>query len=218
MEDADLSAASDAAVFARFQNCGQSCIAAKRIFVHSAIYDDFLSLFKDKVNKIRIGDPYDPDTFIGPMVTVKALDILDTQIEKSVALGTEVVTGGTRFTNDKPVFRPTVLVNVSEKSPVLNEETFGPVIPVMKYDNIEELIKAVNKTEYGLGASIWTRNREQGLHLASSIDSGAVTINGFVRSDPALPFGGVKNSGYGRELSDEGFREFLNIKTVTVFH
>jgi succinate-semialdehyde dehydrogenase/glutarate-semialdehyde dehydrogenase len=218
LKDADLEAASDAAVFSRFQNCGQSCIATKRIFVQSGIFDKFLSLLVEKVRQIRIGDPYDSETFIGPMVSENALNSLQIQVEKTIAMGAKILTGGKRHYADRPVYAPTVVIEIPEASPVVAEETFGPVVPVMKFDNVEDIIADANRTEYGLGASLWTRDLNTGLRLASSIDAGIVAINGFVRSDPPLPFGGVKNSGYGRELSDEGFREFLNTKTVTVFH
>jgi succinate-semialdehyde dehydrogenase/glutarate-semialdehyde dehydrogenase len=217
LKDADLNAATEAAVFSRFQNCGQSCIAAKRIFVHKYIFDSFLSLMEEKVRALKIGDPSDPDTFIGPMVSEHALDELHEQIVRTLSMGALAITGATRYTTGRPIYNPTLLVNVPEDSPLICEEVFGPAIPVMEFTDIEEVIKRANSSSYGLGASLWTGNIKMAMMIASKIEAGNVSVNGFVRSDPALPFGGVKESGYGRELSVEGFREFLNIKTVSIF-
>jgi succinate-semialdehyde dehydrogenase/glutarate-semialdehyde dehydrogenase len=216
-KDADLEAAVDAAVFSRFQNCGQSCIAAKRVIVHEDVFDDFLSLFSEKVKALKCGDPYDPDTFIGPMVSENALEELHRQVVKTVSMGAKLIWGGNRNMQDKPVYNPSMLIDVPENSPLLQEEVFGPAVPVLKFSENEEAIIIANSSSYGLGASIWTRDIEQAKVSASKIDAGSIAINGFVKSDPALPFGGVKESGYGRELSVEGLREFLNIKTVSIF-
>jgi succinate-semialdehyde dehydrogenase/glutarate-semialdehyde dehydrogenase len=216
-KDADLEAAVDAAVFSRFQNCGQSCIAAKRVIVHEDVFDDFLSLFSEKVKALKCGDPYDPDTFIGPMVSENALEELHRQVVKTVSMGAKLIWGGNRNMQDKPVYNPSILIDVPENSPLLQEEVFGPAVPVLKFSENEEAIIIANSSSYGLGASIWTRDIEQAKVSASKIDAGSIAVNGFVKSDPALPFGGVKESGYGRELSVEGLREFLNIKTVSIF-
>ena len=217
LKDADFNAATEAAVFSRFQNCGQSCIAAKRIFVHKDVFDRFLSLMEEKVRALKIGDPSDPETFIGPMVSENALDVLHKQIVKTILMGAKAITGASRNTPGRPIYSPTLLVDVPEDSPLLCEEVFGPAIPVMKFTDIEEVIRRANSSSYGLGASVWTGDIKTAMIIASKLDTGSVSINGFVRSDPALPFGGVKESGYGRELSGEGFREFLNIKTVSIF-
>jgi succinate-semialdehyde dehydrogenase / glutarate-semialdehyde dehydrogenase len=217
LPDADIDAAAEAALLSRFQNCGQSCIAAKRLFVHSDIYSDFLSVFSEKVEKIKCGDPYSSDTFIGPMVNENALIEVRNQVIETLTMGARLITGGKRYSSDSPIYCPTIIADVPENSPLLSEEVFGPVIPVVQFSDMDELILKANKTSFGLGASVWTRNKYLAMTIASKIDSGTVAINGFVRSDPALPFGGVKDSGYGRELSVEGFREFLNVKTVSVF-
>jgi len=217
MSDADLYAAAEAVVFSRYQNCGQSCIAAKRLFVHVSVFDSFLSVLAEKVRNLRCGDPNDPDTFIGPMVNENALKELHRQVIKTLSTGASAITGGSRYSSDKPIYNPTILTGVPDDSPLVCEEVFGPVIPVMKFSDTEDVIRRANNSLYGLGASIWTRDKSLAMKIASKIDSGTIAINGFVRSDPALPFGGVKESGYGRELSVEGFREFLNIKTVSFF-
>lgn len=217
MDDADLKSAAGAAVYSRFQNCGQSCIAAKRLFIHSDIFDAFLSLFSEKVAGLKCGDPSDPDTFIGPMVSENALAELHEQITRTVSMGARIITGGNRFALDKPIYNPTIITDVPDNSPFASEEVFGPAIPVMKFYDTDEALARANNSSYGLGASLWTGDYDRAINIASKIDTGCVAINGFVRSDPALPFGGVKASGFGRELSVEGFREFLNIKTVSIF-
>lgn len=217
LKDADIEAAAGAALLSRFQNCGQSCIAAKRLFVHKDIFENFLSVFSEKVRNIKCGDPYDKDTFIGPMVNENALEEIHSQVVRTLSMGGKLITGGSRFSADKPIYIPTIITDVPENSPLLCEEVFGPVIPVMKFSEIDDVIIRANNSCFGLGASLWTRDISHAITIASKIDTGTVAVNGFVRSDPALPFGGVKDSGFGRELSVEGFREFLNIKTVSVF-
>jgi succinate-semialdehyde dehydrogenase/glutarate-semialdehyde dehydrogenase len=216
-DDADTEAASDAALFSRFQNCGQSCIAAKRLYVQSGIFERFLACFAGKVNNARIGDPYDPDTFIGPMVNEESLSILHSQVKRSIEIGDKLITGGDRHAYDKPLYKPSILLVSDENSPLVCEEVFGPVIPIIRFETVSDVWRLACSRTYGLGASVWTKNTDLALEIARQIDTGTVAINGFVRSDPALPFGGVKDSGYGRELSVEGFREFLNIKTITLF-
>jgi len=215
--DADLEAAASAAVFSRFQNCGQSCIAAKRLYVESPVYNDFLEIFSEKIRQIKCGDPYDPDTFVGPMVNETALAELKEQVAKALEEGAELVVGGDCYSDGTLIFNPTVITNVAENSVLVREEIFGPVIPVMEFFDIGEVIAKANNSDFGLGASVWTTDRDKALAIADRLDTGTVAVNGFVRSDPALPFGGLKGSGFGRELSMEGFREFLNIKTVSFF-
>ena len=158
LKDADLNAAAEAAVFSRFQNCGQSCIAAKRIFVQKEVFEGFLSLMGEKVRALKCGDPYDPETFIGPMVSDQALDELHEQIARSLSMGARAITGATRNTPDRPIYNPTLLVDVPEDSPLVCEEVFGPAIPVLKFTDIENVIKRANSSSFGLGASIWTSN------------------------------------------------------------
>jgi succinate-semialdehyde dehydrogenase/glutarate-semialdehyde dehydrogenase len=217
MDDADLEASAEGALFARFQNCGQSCIAGKRLLVHSGIYKPFVELLKYKTESVKVGNPYEKDTFIGPMVNEQSLVDLDRQVGETLSMGGELITGGARLLPDKPVYMPTVIVNAHKDSPLMKEEVFGPAVSVTEFKDTGEAVRLANDTIFGLGASVWTRNRELAMIIASAIDTGTVAINGFVRSDPALPFGGVRESGYGRELSAEGFREFLNIKTVSVY-
>ncbi len=216
-KDADLPRAADAAAFGRFQNCGQSCIAAKRLFVESDVLEVFLQLFTDRVKKIKCGDPYNSDTFIGPMVNEAAVRELEEQVMRSTSDGTIILTGGKRLAEGGYIYLPTVVCELPDDAPLLREEVFGPVIPVTQFSGVEEVIAMANNSTFGLGASIWTWNTDLALEIASKLDTGTVAINGIVKSDPALPFGGVKDSGFGRELSVEGFREFLNIKTVSIF-
>jgi len=213
--DADISNAAKGAVTGRFQNCGQSCIAAKRILVHSNVFDAFMADFLALVRKMKMGDPSDPDVFIGPMVNSPAVSEINRQVTRSVAMGAVLLEGG-RVSDLGPAFyEPAVMVSVPNESPVISEEVFGPVAPVMVFSDTEEAVSTANSSRFGLGASVWTRDRRLACEVAASLDTGTVAVNGFVRSDPALPFGGVKDSGYGRELASEGFKEFLNIKSVS---
>ncbi len=215
--DADLEKAAEALVQGRFQNTGQSCIASKRLFVHERVYPEFLNLITGRVKALPCGDPSLADTFIGPMVNWKAADELDRQVRKTIEMGAVVVTGGRIDYPRKGFYEPSVLVNVPYDSPLATEEVFGPVLPVFSFKDYEELICRVNESRFGLGCSVFTSDRKLMDKLQADIDTGTVTFNGFTKSDPALPFGGVKSSGYGRELSEYGILEFVNIKTVTVF-
>lgn len=217
LNDADLGAASAAAVYSRFQNGGQSCIAAKRLYVHKDIFNEFLDIFSEKVRNIRCGDPYKHDTFIGPMASEDAFTLLAGQVTRAAEEGAQIMTGGEAYGKDTIIYKPTIITGVSDDSVMVREEIFGPVIPVMAFSGSEEVIRRANRSDFGLGASVWTSDRDMAGILAAKLDTGTVAVNGFVRSDPALPFGGVKDSGYGRELSVEGFREFLNIKTVCYY-
>lgn len=215
--DADIGNAVEGAVAGRFQNNGQSCIATKRIFLHSDIYDQFIDLFTRRVEALVMGDPKIESTDIGPMVNRAAAEELAGQVEKSIRMGAEIICGRGIPEGESCFFRPTVLVNVPYNSPLATEETFGPVVPVFRFSDYDEMIERVNSSRFGLGASAWTNDMELARKTARDIESGTVTINGFTRSDPALPFGGVKDSGFGRELSDTGLYEFVNIKTVSLF-
>ncbi|MEE4116616.1 MAG: NAD-dependent succinate-semialdehyde dehydrogenase [Marinilabiliaceae bacterium] len=215
--DADLERAADGAVTGRFQNNGQSCIASKRLFVEDAVYDRFMDLFIPKVRALRTGDPMDPATDIGPLVNRDAVAELRKQVSASLDMGARVICGELHSKSGDNFFDPMVLEDVPANSPLACEETFGPVLPVFRFNKYEELILQLNSTVYGLGSSVWTSDSQLMQRIVSDIDAGTVSINGFTRSDPMLPFGGVKESGYGRELSHYGIMEFVNIKTVSVF-
>src|SRR4051812_40555970 len=214
--DVNVAATAAAAAGARNINAGQSCIAAKRFIVHESIADEFERLFADRMASLRLGDPMDPKTDIGPLARADLRDNLDGQVKRSVAAGAKLMVGGKRPSMRGFFYPPTVLVNVRPGMPAFDEETFGPVAAVTRVKNMNEAVQLANLSRYGLGASIWTRDIAQAEKLAAQIESGCVFINGAVKSDPRLPFGGVKNSGYGRELAEVGIREFVNIKSVWI--
>jgi len=213
LEDADIDLASKTAVIARFLNTGQSCIAAKRFFVHENIYDDFVNKVKKIISELRIGDPLLEDTQIGPLAKPEFIDEIDSLVQSSIKKGAKCLLGGKK---DKSYYYPTLLVDVDESMEVFSCETFGPVFCVLKIKNANEAIRLANNSEYGLGGSIWTSNIDKAKKIASQIETGAVFINDMTKSDPRLPFGGVKKSGYGVELSKYGIREFVNMKTVAI--
>ena len=214
---ADIDGAVKAAVFSRYQNGGQSCIAAKRIIVHTDVYDEFRTKFVSAVKALRAGDPLDPHTHVGPMVNVAAADELDRQLAETLKAGARLLCGGRAGKEHPALFIPAVLDDVTLSSPLACEETFGPAAPLLKFRTADEAVTLANGTPYGLGATVWTADESLAMKMAHSIDTGTVAINGFVNSDPGLPFGGVKESGYGRELAAEGLFEFLNTKTISVF-
>jgi acyl-CoA reductase-like NAD-dependent aldehyde dehydrogenase len=216
LDDADLDAAAETAARARFQNTGQSCIAAKRFLVVDAIAPDFEERFRAAVGRLRVGDPRERETQVGPLARGDLRDALEQQLRASVAQGAQVAIGGTRLEGRGYYFAPTVVTDVNEAMPVMREETFGPLAAVLRVRDAEAAVEVANATPFGLGASLWTRDPERGQALARRIESGQVFINSMVASDPRLPFGGVKRSGYGRELSTCGLREFVNIKTIFV--
>lgn len=216
LDDAALDTAVDTGVRARTQNGGQSCIAAKRFIVHEAVYEEFLDRLVDAFEELTVGDPMDEETDVGPMASPSLRDDLHEQVEESVEAGATVEVGGEIPDRDGAYYPPTVLTDVPEGCPADEEETFGPVAAVYEISNDEQAIEHANDTRFGLGASLWTADRERGKRLARRIDAGCVYINEMVKSDPRIPFGGVKDSGYGRELSRDGIREFVNRKTVWV--
>ncbi len=216
-EDADIPAAAETAIMARFQNTGQSCIAAKRFIIQREVYDQFLDSFSGRVERLTAGDPMDSETIIGPIAREDLLEELELQIQQMVEQGGRIHMGGTRLSEGSPILKPTIITGLSADAAINREELFGPVIPLFTFSGDEEAIQLANQTPFGLGASIWTGNRERAELIAGRIQTGNVAINGMVKSDPALPFGGVKASGYGRELSKAGIMEFINIKTVSVF-
>jgi len=216
LADADLAAAAATAVRARNQNNGQSCIAAKRFIVVESVAADFERRFAKGVEDLVVGDPIDPKTQIGPLARRDLLDTLERQVDGSVRAGARVLTGGERVHGRGYFFRPTVLANVTADMPAFREETFGPAAAVVRVRDADEAIRVANDSSYGLGASIWTRDASLGERLARRIESGSVFVNGMVASDPRLPFGGIKRSGYGRELSAFGAREFTNVQTIWI--
>src|SRR5436190_999326 len=214
--DADLQLAATTAVRARNQNNGQSCIAAKRFIVVDSVAEEFERRFAKGVEDLAVGDPMDAKTQVGPLARRDLLDALERQVDESVRAGARVLTGGERLTGKGYFFRPTVLVNVTRDMAAFREETFGPAAAVIRVRDGEEGVRVANDSAYGLGASIWTGDTALGERLARRIESGSVFVNGMVASDPRLPFGGIKRSGYGRELSAFGAREFTNIQTIWI--
>jgi succinate-semialdehyde dehydrogenase/glutarate-semialdehyde dehydrogenase len=182
----------------------------------SAIAPDFERAFAKAVEDLVVGDPLDPKTQIGPLARRDLLETLERQVEGSVRMGARVLTGGERIAGRGFFYRPTVLADVTPDMPVFQQETFGPVAAVLRVRDADEAVRIANDSAYGLGASLWTRNVAMGEQLARRIESGSVFINGMVASDPRLPFGGIKRSGYGRELSAFGIREFTNIQTIWI--
>jgi len=221
MPSANMEEAVTTAVKARTINNGQSCIAAKRFIVHEQIYDRFESEFVAAMKNLRIGDPLDEKTEIGPLATAQILKDLEDQVNVSVARGAKLLTGGLRpkLSGDLAkghFYEPTVLADIPKDAPASCDETFGPVASLFRVGNVDEAIELANATAFGLGSSAWTNDPPERERFINELEAGSVFINGMVASDPRLPFGGVKNSGYGRELSYFGIREFVNSKTVWI--
>lgn len=214
--DADLDKCVETAVNARMINTGQSCIAAKRFIVVEEIAGAFTEKVMAKMKQLKGGNPVDGTSDFGPMARPDLRDDLDEQVQKSVKMGAELLLGGRPIDRKGYFYEPTVITNVSPDMPVFNEETFGPVLSIIRVENELEAIDMANNSQYGLGGSIWTKDIQKGIKAARQVESGAVFVNGMTKSDPRLPFGGIKNSGYGRELSHYGIREFVNIKTIWV--
>lgn len=215
LEDADLEQAAETCVTSRLINSGQSCIAAKRFIVVEPVYDRFLELVVGKMKQKNVGSPFDDATDVGPMARVDLRDELHDQVQKSVAKGAKTVLGGTLPKSEGAFYPVTVLTNVHKGMPAYEEELFGPVASVLKVLNADEAIQVANDTDYGLGAAVFSSDIERaGKIAAQKLEAGCCFVNDFVKSDPRLPFGGVKESGYGRELSHFGIKEFVNIKTV----
>jgi succinate-semialdehyde dehydrogenase / glutarate-semialdehyde dehydrogenase len=214
MPSADLKAAIETAVKARTINNGQSCIAAKRFIVASGIYDKFERAFVDAMRNLRVGDPMDASTDIGPLATPKIREDLHTQVRRAVDAGAKLLCGGEKLGGPGNYYSPTVIAEVPRSAEVYREELFGPVAMLFRVDNAAAAIALANDSSFGLGSSVWSRDETDIAEFIDGIDAGQVFINGMVASDPRLPFGGVKRSGYGRELAAFGIREFVNIKTV----
>lgn len=217
LKSADLEAAVSTAVAARMINNGQSCIAAKRFIVEDTIADEFERRFLEKFQALKIGDPMDENTDVGPLATPGILEDLDKLVQACIEQGSKVLIGGKRL-SDRPgnFYLPTILTDFPPGTPADQEEFFGPVALLFRVADIEAAIKLANSTSFGLGASAWTKDEDQANRLIDELEAGAVFINGLVKSDPRLPFGGIKRSGYGRELGIQGIQEFVNIKTVWV--
>ncbi|MBN7812226.1 NAD-dependent succinate-semialdehyde dehydrogenase [Algoriphagus sp. H41] len=214
LADADLEKATETAVKGRMVNFGQSCIAAKRFIVEEAVFEPFLEAFSERINLLRMADPLDESADFACMARPDLAAELFAQVKKSVDMGAKVLLGGQEPRKGSAEFSPTILTNIPEDSPAFKEELFGPVAMVFKVKNAEEAIRLANATEFGLGGSIWTSDLKKGEKLAARVESGAVFLNAMVASQPALPFGGIKKSGFGRELGRNGILEFVNTKTV----
>jgi succinate-semialdehyde dehydrogenase/glutarate-semialdehyde dehydrogenase len=216
MPSADLDEAVSTAVTARVQNNGQSCIAAKRFIVHTDIYDDFVDKFVEKMAALRVGDPTDPNTDVGPLATESGRADVEKLVDEAAAAGAVIRCGGKRLDRPGWFYPPTVITDIGRDMPIFCEEVFGPVASVYRAADIGEAIEIANATTFGLGSNAWTRDESEQQRFIDDIDAGQVFINGMTVSYPELPFGGVKRSGYGRELAGHGIREFCNAKTVWV--
>lgn len=216
LSDADLEEAAKTAVSARFQNTGQSCIAAKRFIVEENVFDDFARRFELKMGELRMGDPIDSETSLGPLARPEFRAELLEQVSQSVKQGARILRGGRPRAGRGYFFEPTLLSEVTSEMPAGCQELFGPAAALMRARNAEHAIQLANASQFGLGSSLWTTDLDRARRLSREIEAGQVFINGMVASDPRLPFGGVKRSGYGRELSDLGIREFVNIQTVWI--
>jgi succinate-semialdehyde dehydrogenase/glutarate-semialdehyde dehydrogenase len=216
LEDADLAGAVETGVRSRYQNTGQSCIAAKRFIVVEPLFDRFEESFVEAVKRLRVGNPADREVQIGPLARGDLRETVESQIRRSVEQGARLLVGGGRPEGKGYFLQPAVLTNVRPGMPAYSEEVFGPVASLIKVRDADEAIRVANDSPYGLGANLWTQDRDRARAIAPRIESGQLFINGMVSSDPRLPFGGVKRSGYGRELSAYGIKEFVNIQTVWI--
>ena len=216
LKDADIIKAAKTAVEARMKNFGQSCDAAKRFIIHESVYDEFLIQFKEEMEKLTFGDPMDEDTDYASLANVNQKNLLSKQVERSVEMGANVYWQGFKVGTSVAFFNPIILTNITSEMPAYNEELFGPVACMFSFSSEKEAVLLGNDTQFGLGASIWTKNIEHGKELARETESGLVYINDEVSSMPELPFGGVKKSGIGREMSEIGIREFTNKKAIWI--
>jgi succinate-semialdehyde dehydrogenase/glutarate-semialdehyde dehydrogenase/succinyl-CoA reductase len=217
LEDADIEKATTGAVRGRFLNCGQSCIASKRFIISKKVANEFIEKFIQKTEALKIGDPMSDDTDIGPLSTFKGVENIEEMVKDAVDKGAEILTGGERIKDTGAYYKPTILGNINTNMRIAKEETFGPVAPITIFENEMDAIEIANNSEFGLGASIWTMNLNKAEKFSKLIESGIVTVNNMVSSDPRVPFGGIKNSGFGRELSRYGMLEFVNIKSIRYY-
>ena len=216
-EDADIEKATTGAVKGRFINCGQSCIASKRFIVVDKVADEFVELFVQKTEKLRVGDPLSEDTDVGPLVNRSGLDTIEGMVKRAIGQGAELLAGGKRLKSKGYYYSPTVLGKIRQDMEIAREESFGPVAPILVAEDEKAAVKIANDSKFGLGASIWTQDLDKAERLSRMVESGIVTVNNVVLSDPRVPFGGIKNSGFGRELSKYGMLEFVNIKSVRFY-
>jgi succinate-semialdehyde dehydrogenase/glutarate-semialdehyde dehydrogenase len=216
MPSADLEAAVATAVDARIQNNGQSCIAAKRFIIAEKIASEFEQKFVKRMQELRVGDPFDERTQLGPLANADAVTTLDADVKKSIAAGARLLTGGQPLPGPGFYYAPTVLTDIPKASPAYSEELFGPVASIFRVKNIDEAVALANDVRFGLGVSAWTNDAAETERFVNELQAGMVFLNKMVASDPRLPFGGIKSSGHGRELADIGIREFMNIKTVSM--
>jgi succinate-semialdehyde dehydrogenase/glutarate-semialdehyde dehydrogenase/succinyl-CoA reductase len=217
LEDADIEKATTGAVRGRFLNCGQSCIASKRFIISKKVANEFIEKFIRKTEDLKIGDPMSDDTDIGPLSNAKGVENIEGMVKDAVDKGAEILTGGERIKDKGAYYKPTILGNINPRMRIAYEETFGPVAPITIFENEIDAIQIANDSKFGLGASIWTRNLHKAEKFSKLIESGIVTVNNMVSSDPRVPFGGIKNSGFGRELSRYGMLEFVNIKSIRYY-
>lgn len=215
--DADIERAADGAVKGRFINCGQSCIASKRFFVTSNVADEFIEKFIQKTERLRVGNPISEDTDIGPLVNSKGLETLESQVKDAIENGADILTGGKRVGDKGYYYKPTIIKNISKKMRIYHEETFGPVASIVVVEDEREAIKLANESSFGLGASVWTKDLDKAEQISRDVESGMVSVNNMLVSDPRVPFGGIKQSGFGRELSKYGMLEFVNIKSIRFY-
>ena len=217
LDDAIIEKAADGAAKGRFINCGQSCVASKRFFVGKNIAEDFIDQFIKKASQLKVGDPMSIDTDIGPLSSKDGLETISGIVEDAKAKGAEVLLGGEEMDGNGYFYKPTILTNITSDMRIAKEETFGPVAPITIVENESEAIKMANDSEFGLGASIWTKDLAKADKMSRRIESGIVSVNNVVISDPRIPFGGIKHSGFGRELSRYGMLEFVNLKSVRFY-
>ena len=217
LDDAIIEKAAEGAVKGRFINCGQSCVASKRFFVGKNIADEFIELFIKKASQLKVGDPMSIETDIGPLSSKDGLETISGIVEDAKEKGAEILLGGSEMDGKGFFYKPTILRNVKPNMRIAQEETFGPVAPITIVENESEAVKLANESEFGLGASIWTKDLAKADKMSRRIESGIVSVNNVVISDPRIPFGGIKHSGFGRELSRYGMLEFVNLKSVRFY-